>query len=165
MFFGESTNLYYAINRPSRKNVLIDVNRLFYKFIWQKRFSNRKAFEKVKRVIVEGNLEDGGLKMVNVVHLQKAFYLQWVGKLAKSREEKWTYLPRWWLSKLANGFGVFNFSCRSKDAKGLDKIRNGFWKAVLCTYLDTGKLTTENEINSENRRLFLTTLEQLPDTV
>ena len=85
MFFGESTNLYYAINRPSRKNVLIDVNRLFYKFIWQKRFSNRKTFEKVKRVIVEGNLEDGGLKMVNVVHLQKAFYLQWVGKLAKSR--------------------------------------------------------------------------------
>ena len=46
--------------------------------------------------------------------------------------------------------GVFNCNCRSKDAKGLDKTRNGFWKAVLCTYLDTGKLTTENEINSEN---------------
>ena len=40
------------------EKVLIDVNRLFYKFIWQKRFSNRKAFEKVKRVIVNGNLED-----------------------------------------------------------------------------------------------------------
>ena len=46
--------------------------------------------------------------------------------------------------------GFFNFNCRSKDVKGLDKIKNGFWKAVLCTYLDTGKLTTENEINSEN---------------
>ena len=44
---------------------------------------------------MEGNPEDGGLKMVNVVHLQKAFYLQWVGKLAKSREEKWTHIPRW----------------------------------------------------------------------
>ena len=44
------------------ETVLIDLNRLFYKFIRQKRFSNRKAFEKVKRVIVEGNLEDGGLK-------------------------------------------------------------------------------------------------------
>ena len=75
-----------SIGLPEK--VLIAVNRLFYKFIWQKRFSNRKAFEKVKRVIVEGNLEDGGLKMVNVVHLQKAFYLQWVGKLAKSREDK-----------------------------------------------------------------------------
>ena len=94
-----------SIGLPEK--VLIDVNRLFYKFIWQKRFSNRKAFEKVKRVIVEGNLEDGGLKMVNVVHLQKAFYLQWVGKLAKSREEKWTHIPRWWFSKLANGFGFF----------------------------------------------------------
>ena len=88
MFFGELTNLYYAINRPSRKKVLIDVNRLLYKFIWQKRFSNRKAFENVKRVIVEENLEDGGLKLVNVVHLQKAFHLQWVRKLAKSGEEK-----------------------------------------------------------------------------
>ena len=54
------------------EKVLTDINRLFYTFIWQKRFSNRKAFEKVKGVIVEGNLEDGGLKMVNVVHLQKA---------------------------------------------------------------------------------------------
>ena len=109
-------------------------------------------FEKVKRVIVEGNTEVGGLKMVSrlsVVHLQKAFYLQWVGKLVKYREEKWTHIPRCWFSKLANGFGVFNFNCRSKDAKGLDKIINGFWKAVLCTHLDTGKLTTENEINSD----------------
>ncbi len=73
-----------SIGLPEK--VLIDVNRLFYKFIWQKRFSNRKAFEKVKRVIVERNLEDWRLKMVNVVLLQKAFYLQWVGKLAKSRE-------------------------------------------------------------------------------
>ena len=143
-FFLVSQLIYVMQSIGLPEKVLIDVNRLFYKFIWQKRFSNRKAFEKVKRVIVEGNIEDGGLKMVNVVHLQKAFYLQWVGKLAKSREEKWTHIPRWWFSKLANGFGVFNFNCRSKDVKGLDKIKNGFWKAVLCT------LTTDNEINSEN---------------
>ena len=51
---------------------------------------------------------------------------------------------------MANGFGVFNLNFRSRDVKGLDKIRNGFCKAVLCTYLDTGKLTIENEIDSEN---------------
>ena len=99
---------------------------------------------------MEGNLADGGLKMVSVVHLLKAFYLQWVGKLTKSREEKWTYILSWCFPKLANGFGVLNFNCRSKDAKGLDKIRSGFWKAVLCIYLDISKLTTKNEINSEN---------------
>jgi hypothetical protein len=51
---------------------------------------------------------------------------------------------------LANGFGVFNYNCRSKYVKGLDKIKSGFWKTVLCTFLDAGKLTTEDEIDSGN---------------
>ena len=37
---------------------------------------------------MEGNVDEGGLNMVNIVHLQKAFYLQWVGKLSDSSEEK-----------------------------------------------------------------------------
>ena len=77
--FWVSQLIYIMQSTGLPEKVFIDVNRLFYKFIWQKRFSKRKAFEKVKMVIAEGNLEDGGLKMVNVVHLQKAFYLQWVG--------------------------------------------------------------------------------------
>ena len=40
---------------------------------------------------MEGNVDEGGLNMVNVVHLQKAFYPQWVEKLADSSEGKWTY--------------------------------------------------------------------------
>ena len=78
------------------------------------------------------NPEDGGLNMVNVVHLLKAMFN---GELAKTGEEKWTHIPRWWHSKLANVLGVFNLKFRSKDVKGLDKVRNGFWKSVLCTYL------------------------------
>ena len=132
------------------EKVLTYLNRLFYKFIWQKRFSNRKAFEKVKRSVMEGNVDEGGLNMVNIVHLQKAFYLQWVGKLSDSSEEKWTYIPRWFFSKLANGLGVFNFNCRSKYVKGIDKIGNVFWKTVLSTYLDNKKLITEEDIDEEN---------------
>ena len=102
------------------------------------------------RVIVERNLEDGVLDMVIVVRLQKAFHLQWVGKLANSGEEKWTHIPRRWFSKLANGFGMFNLNCRSTDVKRVNKINNGVWKSVLCTYLETGKLTTDNETDCEN---------------
>ena len=149
MFLGESINLHYAINSHSKK-VLTDLNRLFYKFIWEKRFWIRKAFEKMTRPVMEGTFEDGGLAMVNVAHLQKAFYLQWVGKLAASAEEKWTCIPRWLFSKLANGFRVFNYNCHSKYVKGVDQIESGFWKTVLCTFLDAGKLTTEDEIDSEN---------------
>ena len=45
-------------------------NRLFHKFIRQKRFSNRKTFEKVKRVTVEEYLAHGKLKMISVVRLR-----------------------------------------------------------------------------------------------
>ena len=39
-----------SISLPEK--VLTNANRLCYKFIWQKRFSNRKEFEKIKRVIM-----------------------------------------------------------------------------------------------------------------
>ena len=47
---------------------------------------------------MEGNVAEGGLNMVNIVHLQKAFSFQWVGKLANCGEEKWAYIPRWLIS-------------------------------------------------------------------
>ena len=51
---------------------------------------------------------------------------------------------------MASGFGVFNFTCCFKDVMALNKIRNGFSNSVPCTYLNTGKLRTEKEIDSEN---------------
>ena len=94
---------------------------------------------------MEGSVEDGGLNMVNVTHLQNEFYIQWVRKLAASGEEKWTHVPRWLFSKLTNSFGVFNFNYHSKyvEVKGLDKIESGFGKTVVCTFPDAGKLTNE----------------------
>ena len=64
---------------------------------------------------MEGNLEDGGLKMVNVVHLQKA--LGWKTRKIWRREMD-TRTKMVCFFKLANGFGVFIFNCRSKDGKG-----------------------------------------------
>ena len=92
---SELINIMQSIGIPEK--VLTDLNKLLYEFIWQKIFLNRKAFVKVKRSVMEGNFEDGVLKIVTVAHLQKAFYLQWVGTLAESAEEKWTYVPSWYV--------------------------------------------------------------------
>ena len=59
------------------------------------------------------------------------------------------------VSNLANGLWGVNFNYRSKDVKGFDKIRNGFQKSVLCTYLDTGKRKTENEFDSKKKNEFI----------
>ena len=53
-----------------------------FKFIWQKRQTNLKAFEKVKRDVMCKPIEEGGLGMISVKHQQKSFLVKWVTKLA-----------------------------------------------------------------------------------
>ena len=52
------------------------IKRLLYKFLWQKRGSNRRAFEKVKRKVLEAEYSKGGLNMINVNEFQNHLYLQ-----------------------------------------------------------------------------------------
>jgi hypothetical protein len=61
--------------------VLTRIHRILYKFIWQRKHSNRKAFEKVKRKIMETEYKEGGLNMINILDFQKYLYLQWAGRL------------------------------------------------------------------------------------
>ena len=42
------------------------VNRILFRFLWRKKDCNRKAFEKVKRTVVCGALENGGLNMIDL---------------------------------------------------------------------------------------------------
>ena len=53
--------------------VLTQVNRILLRFLWRKKDCNRKAFEKVKRTVVCGALENGGLNMIDLKHMQAAF--------------------------------------------------------------------------------------------
>ena len=61
--------------------VLTQVNRILFRFLWCKQDCNRKDFEKVKRTVVCGALENGGLNMIDLKQMQAAFLLQWVGRL------------------------------------------------------------------------------------
>lgn len=120
--------------------VLQKINRLLYKFIWQRRFSNRKAFEKIKRKVMQNDYDKGGLRMVDMNEIQTLYYLQWAGKVASSDKENWTFIPQWHLSQLASRNKVFEFNCRSKKAKNLHSIQNDFWKKVVMDFLDNNTL-------------------------
>ena len=58
--------------------VLDEIDRILFKFIWQKKFSNKKTFEKIKRSVMCKNVTDGGLNMVSVKDQQKVFHLKWL---------------------------------------------------------------------------------------
>ena len=60
--------------------VLTQVNRILLRFMWRKKDCNHKALEKVKRTVVYGALENGGLDQ-HYRFETGAFLLQWVGQL------------------------------------------------------------------------------------
>lgn len=128
------------------ESVLLKINRLLYKFVWQRRFSNKKAFEKVKRKVMQSDFENGGLRMVDMCKLQTIYYLQWAGKIVAMKNENWTVIPQWHLSQIASKFLAFDFNCRSKKAKCIHVIRNEFWERVLIEYLNNKTLVEKEEI-------------------
>ena len=127
--------------------VLNEINRTLYKFLWQRKYSNRKAFEKVKRKVMESEYGKGGLKMINVNDLQTCFYLQWLGRLYKSDHENWSLIPKWHFSNLANEKSIFDINCKPSSLKGIENIKSDFWKKVICTYLENKTMDTFENIN------------------
>lgn len=116
------------------ENVLGLINRTMYKFLWQRKFSNRKAFEKIKRKIMQQDYDKGGLNMIDMIEIQKYYYLQWAGRLHFS-EENWTKIPMNHYKKLANQNKIFEINIKIEHFKLRHYIENEFWQDVLMTYL------------------------------
>ena len=117
------------------EHVLHTINRLLYTFIWKKKTSNKKAFEKVKRKVLTQDHDKGGLKMIDMKTLQTALYFSWIPKLTSVDEEKWKIFPVLFCSQLGEGLHIFNTQCHRNKLKGLSGESNYFWKHVLETWL------------------------------
>lgn len=63
-----------SIGLPQK--VLQEISRVFYRFIWQKRCATRKAFEKIKRSVMESDYSDGGVRMVIMFTTQNLIYVK-----------------------------------------------------------------------------------------
>ena len=79
-------------------DIIKKLNTLFFRFIWKKKYSNTKAFEKVKRRIMCQKME-GGLSVINVDDLQKSFLLSWAKTLMIEKDEKWKQILTEMMSK------------------------------------------------------------------
>ena len=76
-----------SIGLPER--VLSSIYLTLYSVIWEKKNSNKKAFEKVKRKVLMQDYDKGGLKMIGMKILQSALYLSWIPKLITKSTDKW----------------------------------------------------------------------------
>lgn len=133
---------------------LIEINRLMYKFIWKKRMTNRKAFEKVKRVILSADYECGGLKMIDICVLQQALLLSWVKKLYYGEQARWKIIPLFYFNKLGENLSVFKSNVKKESFRGINRIKNSFYKKVLEIWLEKNRCLVDNEFDSNNQILW-----------
>lgn len=144
--FGLSLFIYLMQSIGMPEWVIKRVNTMFFRFIWKKKMTNTRAFEKVKRKIMFNSPEHGGLKMCNLRVLQDAFYLNWVEKLLNTNKEQdeWAKIPLH-SYKQVGGKDSFESNVKSKYFKGLNTVKNPFWKRAICTWLDRNTETQDEE--------------------
>ena len=148
LLISQFTFIMQSIGLP--EHVLSKINTILYKFVWQRKYSNKKAFEKVKRKVMEGNTEEGGLKMINIFSIQTAFYLQWMGRLSNTSNDNWALIPKWYFEQIASADKIFDVNCKASELQGISKIKNEFWKRALSTYLNCKQEDTFENVQKQN---------------
>ena len=140
--------VYYMQAFTIPENVITQINRLLYRFIWKKRTNNKKAFEKIKRNVICADYEDGGIKMIDLRVMQTSFLLQWVPRLFLSDASMyWKNIAKSILSSHGPNFECFHANVSAKRLKGYEQIRSNFWQSVLKSFLDNNNRFQNKEFN------------------
>ena len=122
-------HLIESIGLPN--TVLKHLKTMFFRFLWKKRYNNKRAFEKIKRKVIYNPTEKGGLKILNIEAIQSAAHLHWAEKLLTGVEQDWKILAKAVYKNL--GFPVV-FASTVKSIRGIESVENKFWKKVLETW-------------------------------
>lgn len=138
LLLSQFVYLLQAICLP--ETVLTEINTLLYRFLWRKRDCNKRAFEKVKRVVINSDVEKGGLKMIDVRVMQESFLCQWMIKLSNADiEGTWTWVPRKQFDVFGKNCACFNSTVGPKRFKGINLLKSVFWRQVALTWLRNNK--------------------------
>lgn len=124
-----------AVGLP--EDTLNEINRTLFSFLWKKKYSNKKAFEKVKRKILTQGFEQGGLKMIDMKTLQDALYLTWLPRLLSTEHNAaWKVVPISLFSHLGKELNILTHTCSPDDLKGIPRNAGLFWPTVLKKWLE-----------------------------
>jgi hypothetical protein len=111
------------LNTP--QNVLIEINKTMFQFLW-----NNKQ-DKVKREVMCQDYSLGGLRMVNIYSMDKALRLSWIGRLLRSGDENWKWIPEYFFRM----YGGLNFLLKCNYAVSyIDKGLPIFYRNLLVYF-------------------------------
>ena len=120
LIFSKILHLLSSLPSPP-PNVLNELNKTFFKFIW-----NSKT-ERIKRDILIKDKMDGGVKMPSIINYNKAMKLTWISRLLNTDQSQWVNV-----FESDTGLKVKDlFRFGGEYAKTQVVIKNDFWGEVL----------------------------------
>ena len=108
--------VYIATCLPIPQNIIVNLNRLIYSFLW----GSKK--DKVKRAVVTLNAESWGLDMVDIQTKFRSLQLSWFSKYIKGGKSQWRILFKYWVSFIQDVPTFLKLNCSGKDMLSLCKM-------------------------------------------
>ena len=125
-------------------HILTEINKIIFAFIWKKKYSNKKAFEKVKRKIMTKDFDKGGLKMIDMKTLQLCLLLSWIPKIVnEDHRPLWKAIPSIIYNELG-GLSILDNQCSKNSIVGLTIKKDNFWIKILCAWQDLKERENKN---------------------
>ena len=116
------------------ETVLSEIDRLMFKFIWQKKISNKKPFERVSRSRLCQEVALGGLNMISVKDQQSLYCIKWIKRINSAKYESLQLID--YITEQVGGIKLLT-KCRLQNPSiDLNSgICNVFWKNVINTWV------------------------------
>ena len=116
------------------EQVLNEIDSIFFRFIWHKRGSKKRVFEKIKRKVLCLEVKQGGLKMISVKDQQNIYNIKWISKIVKQSDSQTAYLANLFFKNLG-GVRYITKSALLKPGNILERaVGNLFWRNAACSW-------------------------------
>ena len=133
--FGLSQFVHIMQSISLPEYALTEINRIFFRFLWNKNFSDTKPNDKVKRAVMTNDLDEGGLKMIDMHKLQESILLSWAEDLLSPIDSPWKQTAIAFFQPLG-GKIAFKSKLIYKNMKNTHTLCSPFWRSVLSTWLN-----------------------------
>ena len=121
--------------------VLNEIDALFFRFLWKKKNSNKRAREKVKRSVMCKSVSEGGLGVISIKDQQKVFLIKWLKRLAEEENNDNASIRT--SNIFFAGVGGVNYFLSATDGcSSVDKHypASKFWLSVMHSWLKINPL-------------------------
>ena len=136
--------IYPATNLDVPQNILEDLNKIFYNFLWDGKRP------KIAAKTIENTISKGGLKMPNIFLKVKSWQLSWLRRALLYPDSKWLIT----LNKIINIIDFKHLAQSKTDLNKIDFFVPDFYKSILKTWYDIRDTINADVIDIPNEILW-----------